>query len=179
MHYVKCAILVPESPQHMKISYKTLLGFYLTILLWLVLFKFSYDIISVLAHHQVRSLNLIPFAGYSYATAREMFENFAVFIPFGLLLAINAKRISFCRQLSLIGAFSLGVELVQFIFAIGITDITDFIANTAGGFIGLILYHLGSKYIAPNTLNRIIAVIIALVLIVIFFLRVFVVRVKY
>lgn len=163
----------------MKIPYRALFSFYLVMLLWLVLFKFSYDIISVLAHHQVQSLNLIPFVGYSHTTAREMFENFAVFIPFGLLLTINAKRISFWCQLGLISAFSLGVELVQFIFAIGITDITDFITNTAGGFIGLILYRICGKYTAPDTLNRIIAVIIALILIVIFFLRVFVVRVRY
>lgn len=163
----------------MKIPYKTLFGFYLTMLLWLVLFKFSYDVISVLAHHQVRSLNLIPFTGYSHATAREMFENFAVFVPFGLLLAITAKRVRFWHKLGIISAFSLGIELIQFIFAIGITDVTDLITNTAGGFVGLILYRFGSKYIAPTLLNRIIAIIIILILIALLFLRVFVVRVRY
>jgi glycopeptide antibiotics resistance protein len=163
----------------MKIPHKTLFSLYLTMLIWLVLFKFSYDIVSVLEHHQVRSLNLIPFAGYSHATAREMFENFAVFIPFGLLLAINAQRIDFWRKLGIISAFSLGVELVQFTFAIGITDITDFITNTAGGFVGLALYRLGSKYVPPKILNRVIAVTIAIVLIALFFLRVFIVRVRY
>jgi len=163
----------------MKTSYKILLGVYLTTLLWLVLFKFSYDIISVLIYHQVRSLNLIPFAGYSHLTSREMIENFAVFVPFGLLLGMNAKRTSFWRKLGIISALSLFVELVQYILAIGITDITDLITNTLGGFVGLIVYHFGSKYIDNRTLDRCIGAIIAIILIAILFLRVFVVKVRY
>ena len=34
-------------------------------------------------------------------------------------------------------AFSLAVEIIQFALAIGVTDITDIITNTLGGFIGL------------------------------------------
>jgi len=163
----------------MKIFYKILLAVYLTMLLWLVLFKFSYDIISVLMYHQVRSLNLIPFAGYSRLTSREMIENFAVFVPFGLLLPITAQYIGFWRKLGVISALSLFVELVQFIFAIGITDITDLITNTLGGFVGLIVYHFGSKYIDHRILDRCIGIIIAIILIAILYLRVFVVRVRY
>ncbi|HEX9503339.1 MAG TPA: VanZ family protein [Patescibacteria group bacterium] len=80
----------------MKLLSKTLLALYLLILLWLVLFKFSLDLSSVL-DYQTRSLNLIPFADFSRNSLREMIFNFAVFIPFGLLLSVNLKRANFWR----------------------------------------------------------------------------------
>jgi glycopeptide antibiotics resistance protein len=163
----------------MKSSYKILLGLYLTALLWLVLFKFSFDIVTVIEHHQTRILNLIPFAGLSRDNMRETIENIIVFIPLGLLFAINGKHLGFWRKLGIISAISLTVEIIQFILGIGVTDITDFITNTTGGLIGLSLYELGSKYIDEKILNRYIAFIIAVVLLVILFLRLFILRVRY
>mgnify|MGYP001060700350 CR=1 FL=1 len=163
----------------MKLSYKLLLGFYLTVLLWLILFKFSFDIVTVIEHHQTRTLNLIPFAGLSHSTVREMIENVAVFVPLGLLFGIASRPKRFWQKLGIISAVSLGVEIIQFIFGIGITDITDFITNTLGGLIGLSLYTLGSKYIDGKVLNRCIASILLVVLAVILFLRLFVLKVRY
>lgn len=163
----------------MKLSYKLLLGFYLTVLLWLILFKFSFDIVTVIEHHQTRTLNLIPFAGLSHTTVREMIENVAVFVPLGLLFGIATGPKRFWQKLGIISAVSLGVEIIQFIFGIGITDITDLITNTLGGLIGLSLYTLGSKYISSKVLNRCIAGILLVVLGVILFLRLFVLKVRY
>lgn len=163
----------------MKQSYKILLGAYLAVLLWLILFKFSFDIITVVEQHQTRILNLIPFTGLLHGNAREMIENVIVFIPLGLLFGINGKNVGFWRKLSIISAISLTVETLQFIFGIGITDITDFITNTAGGFIGLALYALGAKYSNEKILNRCTAGIILVLLAAVLFLRFFVVRVRY
>jgi hypothetical protein len=44
-----------------KVLSRVLFTLYLLTLLWLVLFKISYDISAILAHYQMRSLNLIPF----------------------------------------------------------------------------------------------------------------------
>ena len=52
--------------------------------------------------------------------------------------------------------FSLTAELIQFIFAIGATDITDVITNTVGGFLGLKLYNLSNKYINSEKLDKVI-----------------------
>lgn len=164
----------------MRSSYKILLSFYLAALLWLLLFKFSFDITSVIEYHQTRSLNLIPFAGFSHGGIREMLDNVIVFIPLGLLIAINGKRLSFWRKFSIISAISLVVEIVQFVFAIGITDITDLITNSAGGFIGLWLYQLGTKYYGNSKfLDRSIAAVILILVTTILFLRIFVLRVRY
>lgn len=163
----------------MKSSYKILLGFYFAVLLWLLLFKFSFDIVSVIEHHQTRTLNLIPFAGFSHGTMREMLENVLVFIPLGLLFGINGKHLNFWRKAGMISAISLAVEIIQFIFGIGITDVTDFITNTLGGLIGLGLYQFASKHISSKILDRSVAIIITIAVVVVLFLRIFVLRVRY
>lgn len=61
---------------------------------------------------------------------------------------------------------SLAVEIIQFVFAIGVTDITDVITNTFGGFLGLILYDLSKKYVNNEKLDRFIVVAGTILLIV-------------
>src|SRR4051794_24760531 len=104
-----------------------LLGLYLLILIWLVLFKLTFHFSSVL-HYQHRSLNLVPFAAPARVNGRinfgEMLSNCIFFIPFGLLLNVNFKKIEFFTKLVFILIFSFTAELIQFIFAIGATDIT-------------------------------------------------------
>lgn len=163
----------------MKTLSKIALALYLLTLLWLVLFKFSFDLPSVVLDHQSRSLNLIPFAGASQDNLREMVSNLVVFIPFGLLLSVNLKRANFWRKVFFIFIFSLVVEVIQFILAIGTTDITDVITNTFGGLLGLVLYDLGKKYVNSEKLDRFIVVAGMILLILLILLRVFFLRVKY
>jgi len=160
----------------MKSFQKTIFIAYLTILSWLVLFKFSYDILSVIATFHTRSLNLVPFVASS---KRDMLENLIVFIPFGLLLSTNCKRITLWHKLAVIFTYSFAIELIQFVLAIGRTDITDIITNTVGGLLGLALYELGKKYIDNEKLDRLIGVIIAILLIIVIALRTLILRVKY
>jgi glycopeptide antibiotics resistance protein len=159
--------------------YKTLFAVYLLFLLWLVLFKFSAEPFSVLAHYQSRSLNLIPFAGYSLGTLREMIDNFVVLVPFGLLLWVNFKQLSLRWKLACIFIFSTTAEIAQYVLAIGITDITDVITNTLGGVFGLAVYGLAGKYIAHEKLDRFIVITLAVLLIAFTLLRFLVFKVKY
>ena len=149
----------------MKLLARTLFALYLFILLWLVLFKFSLDLSSVV-DYQTRSLNLIPFADVSRHNVRETVYNFVVFIPFGLLLRVNLKRATFWRRLAVIFLFSLAVETIQFVFAIGVTDITDVITNTFGGLLGLMLYEISNRYVDTEKLDRFIVVASTILLIV-------------
>ena len=139
-----------------KILYRGLLASYLAILIWLVLFKLKFNISSVLNYHH-RSLNLIPFAAPSIVNGRinfgEMIYNCLFFIPFGLLLNVNFKKVGFLPKLAFVMVFSFTAELIQFVFAIGATDITDVITNTLGGFLGLKLYNLSNKYINSEKLD--------------------------
>jgi glycopeptide antibiotics resistance protein len=163
----------------MKTFSKILLALYLLTLLWLVLFKFSFDFSSVLLEYQSRSLNLIPFLGIFEGNSREMIDNFVVFVPFGLLLGVNFKQVNMWRKLAIICAVSVAFEILQYVLAIGTTDITDVITNTLGGFIGLLLYDLGKKYIDDQKLNRFIVVAGAVLLILLLLFRFFVIRVRY
>jgi glycopeptide antibiotics resistance protein len=142
-----------------KILSRGLLALYLAILIWIVLFKLKFNIWSVLNYHH-RSLNLIPFAAPSIVNGSinfgEMIYNCIFFIPFGLLLNVNFKKIRFLPKFAFIMVFSLTAELIQFIFAIGATDITDVITNSVGGFLGLKLYNLSNRYINNEKLDKII-----------------------
>ena len=154
---------------------RTIFAVYLFILLWLVLFKFSYDPFGVLRDFQTRSLNLIPFA---WANTSEMIANFVAFIPFGMMLGVNIKHVAYRYKIGLIFAFSLAVEITQFALAIGVTDITDLIMNTLGGSTGLAIYAAVSGS-DDRFLDRCILAAGTLILIAILCLRIFVFAVKY
>jgi len=129
---------------------KIIFALYCLILLWLVLFKlaFSFDEIRILQTD--RHVNLIPFY-YDDEVGRfhtkEVVLNLFVFIPMGLylrMLAIPGKKAI------LFGFFcSFVLELFQYLFAIGASDITDVITNTLGTAGGICLYTLMRK-LFPN-----------------------------
>lgn len=157
-----------------KILSRVLLALYLVILIWLVLFKLQYNILSVFNYHH-RSLNLNPFAvplkvngGINFG---EIIDNVIIFIPFGLLLNVNFKKIGFIPKFAIILVFSITCELIQFIFAIGATDITDVITNTLGGFLGLELYSLSNKYINNKKLDRVIISVGTLMIVLLLYYR--------
>jgi glycopeptide antibiotics resistance protein len=127
----------------------------------------------------MRSLNLTPFADFSRNNSREILDNLIVFIPFGLLLSASFKQATFRRKLAFISMFSLAVEVVQYVLAIGVADITDVIANTLGGFLGLTLYGLGKKYGDSKKLDRFVVIMNTTLFILFMLLRFFVFKVRY
>jgi glycopeptide antibiotics resistance protein len=163
----------------MKHLSRTVLALYLLVLLWLLLFKFSSHPLSVLSNYQTRSLNLIPFANTAASNFHQIIYNIIVFVPLGILLSVNLKETEFWRKLSYIFALSVAVEITQYIFAIGRTDITDVIANTLGGLIGLLLYATAIKHIESEKLDRFIVVAGAVLLIIFILLRTLVFRFRY
>jgi glycopeptide antibiotics resistance protein len=163
----------------MKTLSRAVLALYLLVLLWLVLFKFSAHPASILSNYQRRSLNLIPFDGTSRSNFHQIVENVIAFIPFGLLLSVNFKVTDFWRKLSFICALSIIVEITQYVFAIGSTDITDVITNTLGGLIGLLFYDALNKRIQNKKLDRFLGMSIAILLILFIILRTLIFRVRY
>lgn len=117
---------------------------YILLLVWLVLFKFATSIEEI---PHLRGVNLIPFH-YDKENAvhvREVFYNVMVFVPAGFYFsAIFAKKNVFLGTAAT-ALLSFVFEAVQWIFAIGATDITDFITNTVGGFCGMLLFWFMGK----------------------------------
>ena len=123
-------------------------GIYLFLLVWLVLFKFATSLSEL---PSIRGINLIPFY-YDQETGthlKEVLYNIIVFIPLGVYVQIfkeDWKLIKKCRAAFLI---SFLFEAVQFIFAIGASDITDMIGNILGAIAG-IFFCMMMKKIAPG-----------------------------
>jgi len=158
---------------------RVVLVLYLITLLWLVLFKLSYDIPSILANYQTRSLSLIPFVTLGNTGLSETMSNVVTFIPFGLLLGSNFKKTAPWRLLVVVFVFSVTVETVQFIFAIGTTDATDVVTNTIGGLVALVLYCIANKVVKTTVLDRYIAVVGVIIFVAFILFRLLVVRVRY
>ena len=135
---------------------RILFAVYLVILAWLVLFKFSIHIAAVL-HYGRRSLNVVPFSDAS-GSAGQSVENVLVFVPFGVLLGVNCKRMGFWSKVLIVLGASIAAETLQYIFAIGATDITDVITNTVGGLTGIIGYDLISRYVDQERLDKFVVV---------------------
>lgn len=128
-----------------------LLIFYLIALTWIILFKFQFSI-TELPH--LRNINLIPFGGSMITNGTinlgEIIQNLLAFVPYGLFVHILWEKKSLIKQLLPIICTSFLFEVVQFIFAIGGTDITDIITNSLGGFLGIVLaigiFKISSKH---------------------------------
>lgn len=127
----------------MKIFSKFILILYFVFLVWLIDFKLSADIPGFMSSAHVTSLNLIPFE--SSGGLFEIGMNIVAFLPLGGLMAAASRKWRFDLQLLLILVTSLCLEAIQYIFAIGATDITDVINNTFGGLLGIGIFQLSRK----------------------------------
>lgn len=128
-----------------------LLIFYLAALTWIIVFKMQFSM-ELLGH--IRNINLIPF-GQSvivngHIQIQEIVQNALAFVPYGLLIHVLLDRKPFLWQLLPIVLTSLIYEAVQYIFAIGASDMTDLIMNSLGGLIGIGIAVILSKIFRKN-----------------------------
>jgi len=134
---------------------------YLLALVWIVLFKLNFSFFGGWGY--LRSINLVPFAGTRLANGvidiREIVDNVLVFIPYGIFVCMLMVKKNFAVKVIPIFLTSLAIEILQFIFAIGATDITDLLANIAGGIIGIGIFFVFSKIFKEKT-NKIINTIL-------------------
>lgn len=143
----------------MKKTTHILFTIYIFLVIWIILFKLA---ISIDQLPQFRSINLIPFYYPNKTTyqIREVLDNLIIFIPFGLYLKtlnIDSKRTVFLGFL-----FSFSLELSQYIFCIGASDITDLMTNTTGALVGVGIYFLLKKIFKDKT-NKIILTLASIV----------------
>ncbi len=107
----------------------------------------------------MRSINLIPFY-YSQETnthLKEILYNIIVFVPLGVYIQIFKEDWKIATKCVVIFGVSFLFEVVQFIFAIGASDVTDLIGNTFGGICG-ILFCIMMRKSAPEKFISIINV---------------------
>ncbi|MGX6444053.1 VanZ family protein [Neobacillus sp. K501] len=156
-----------------------LLAVYLFVLTWIILFKMQFSFQDLRHFTDFREINLIPFAGSVVKNNQieigEIIYNVIAFIPFGIYISMLKPSGSFLKKIVPIAGASLLFEVVQFIFAIGGSDITDLMGNTLGGIIGVGVYIVFCKLFRTkaNTILNVLAsigtiFIFALVLLLIF-----------
>jgi glycopeptide antibiotics resistance protein len=101
----------------------------------------------------MRGINLIPFHYDQIAESRfhfnEVLYNTIVFIPAGFYFTVMGKK-KFLSGIVLSALLSLSFETLQWIFALGASDITDLIMNTVGGAIGAGTYWVSEKLFKGN-----------------------------
>ena len=123
-----------------------LLIFYLFALTWIIIFKLQFSFEN-LPH--IRNINLIPFGQSVIVNGKmdfdEIIQNALAFIPYGLFIHVLWEEKSLSKQFIPIICTSLIFEIVQFIFAIGASDITDIISNSSGGIAGIAIAVFISK----------------------------------
>lgn len=128
--------------------------FYLLALIWVIVFKSEFSIKDL---SQIRNINLIPFSQPAIvngkADVREIILNVVAFIPYGLFIHALIDEMSILKKILIIFATSFVFELIQYIFAIGASDITDIISNTSGGVIELVISILMAKLLKDNWLK--------------------------
>ena len=115
----------------------------LNIAFWIVLLFYAYLLIDTVffARDARRSVNLVPFdmitdKGFTL----NVWGNILMFIPLGLYAVNFMKKFNFWRALWVVIGASLGIEVLQYIFKRGVSDIDDLLLNTMGGLIGILIY---------------------------------------
>lgn len=115
-----------------------------------------------------RSVNLIPFytiwqfiidnnISFMRATV-NIIGNIGIFIPMGIFFPIVFKELNKKTMIMVIIFISLGFETIQYILALGSSDIDDIILNSLGGIIGIAIYVNITKLI-PNNITKFKAII--------------------
>ena len=126
-----------------------LLAIYLFVLTWIILFKMQFSFQDLRDFTDFRGINFIPLAGSMIKNNQidiaEILSNVLAFIPFGSYISMLKPSWSFLKKIVPIAASSLLFEVLQFLFAIGASDITDLMGNTVGGMIGVGVYILFCK----------------------------------
>ncbi|MER1987918.1 MAG: VanZ family protein [Solibacillus sp.] len=118
-------------------------AFYLVILFGLLFMK----------THSFSSINLVPFhsiGSYLFSDDKllrafafsNVVGNIVLFVPLGVYLPLFIREKSILKNVLWIILISALVEILQFVFRVGASDIDDVILNGLGGFIGIIAYRI-------------------------------------
>ena len=122
-------------------SFTTLLFIiYLIITGWILLFKLGVHF----NYMGKRHVNLVPFNEPSILNSENML-NVVIFVPIGIYTGMLFQSWTFSKKLPFIFFLSFLVEALQYIFRIGIFDVTDILTNTLGGLIGYLLFKVLEK----------------------------------
>ncbi|MGH1550397.1 VanZ family protein [Leifsonia poae] len=127
---------VPAAASRHRVVLFALFAVYLGLLAWAVLWKLGMPTLD----GGTRAVKLVPFVagdGYGDNTLPEMVANVALFVPFGIYAGLLARRRRWWQVAVAAAMLSVGFETLQFVLAVGSSDVTDVILNTTGAVVGV------------------------------------------
>lgn len=110
-------------------------------------------------HQSDYFLNIVPlkntfkgWANINYSIGREVFSfysnlvgNVVLFIPFSIISVVVFNIQSRARIILLSFGLSFVVELLQYVFRVGVADIDDILLNVTGALIGIVICNVFKK----------------------------------
>lgn len=128
---------------------------YFILLAKILFFKYISFFQFISGHYQrINSVSLEPFFTisnyysiglFNFIANMNILGNIVIFVPMGIFISLYSNRERIINGIFYCLCISVIVEVIQFIFGIGITDIDDIILNTVGGFIGIAIYKILMK----------------------------------
>ncbi len=118
---------------------------YLVLLAWIILWKLQVPYVGGGALREIKLVPYIPADGDGGSNPLEVAVNAFLFIPFGVFMGVLARSWRWWQHLAVFVGASIVLEVVQYVAAIGSSDITDVIDNALGGMIGLGLLALARR----------------------------------
>lgn len=104
---------------------------------------------------KIREVNLFPFSDVfddnGRLFSRDVIYNIFAFIPLGIYICALKPEWPFAKKVIPIAAFTLAFEIMQYIFALGRSDITDIITNMLGGIIGIGIFAIFFRVFKKRT----------------------------
>ena len=128
-----------------------LFALYLALLVWIVMWKLELPFVGTGELRQVKLIPFVPNACNGASAPTEVVVNVVLFVPFGLYLGLLAPAWPWWKATIAITGASLTLEVAQFALAVGSSDLTDVITNTAGGLIGLVLLAIARRRLGVRT----------------------------
>lgn len=133
---------------------------YIAALLWITVFREGFSFSNLMVNG---NLNLelftayIPFlrGGFILLFIYLFVGNIVCFIPLGGYLVWRHPHYSVWRAMMAGFCLSLAIELSQFIFGVGVTELDDLVLNTAGTLIGAVCVRVWQRIVAKRKSHRV------------------------
>lgn len=117
------------------------------IILWILLIEYAFIVLSstVIFRRELTNSKVVAmpfwiyievFKGNPAVTPLDIFYNFLLLFPMGLLLAGIFPNIKWDRVFLIGLAFSLGIEILQYVFQKGVSQLDDLAHNSIGCVVG-------------------------------------------
>lgn len=128
---------------------------YTVVLLYITTFAWNYGASLGPDGPGGRNYNLIPFRSIYrigvfspslWDPLKILIGNVLLFLPLGFYLPLLLRRLRSVVKVTFVGMFvSFFIELYQFTFTMRVSDIDDLVLNTAGVFLGAVMYFAGRR----------------------------------